>query len=406
MITTIDDEDLGPLKMQNLIFRMGNTPGSIRHGGRRLGQDTDSVLDELLGISGDKLDELRDERGASDGPQLPVRAWTQRETAGPGIPGRRRRGDARPGGRGPAGGKGDGPAMVAEVLLDQPAWVRVNAARTAWCEADLEAVGDQAFGIRIPKVESPAEVEWVIARAPGKPIICAIESARGVLAAQEIAAVPGVRFLAMGGVDLQRDLNTTGGNLQTLYARSHLVLASRAAGIEPPIDSVFPLLDDADGLRDQAEFARSLGFFGKSAIHPRQLPTLHQVFTPTAAEIDWAHAVLDGFDSGRRRWFRVAQWRVRRPTGRRSCPATAGDRRCAGDTAAAAGRRPTPMTGSAGGTTDDADGRADMTTRGPASGAGGGGCSSGGRRSSLPRRRSRCCSPCWGCRLRRCSAGW
>ena len=60
MITTIEDEDLGPLKMQNLIFRMGSTPGSIRHGGRRLGQDTGTVLDELLGISGDKLDELRE----------------------------------------------------------------------------------------------------------------------------------------------------------------------------------------------------------------------------------------------------------------------------------------------------------------------------------------------------------
>jgi crotonobetainyl-CoA:carnitine CoA-transferase CaiB-like acyl-CoA transferase len=45
--------------MQNLIFRMGGTPGAIRHGGRRLGQDTDSILDDLLGISGDKLDELR-----------------------------------------------------------------------------------------------------------------------------------------------------------------------------------------------------------------------------------------------------------------------------------------------------------------------------------------------------------
>lgn len=186
-------------------------------------------------------------------------------------------------------------SMVAEVLIGQRAWVRVNAARTAWCEADLEAVGDLAMGIRIPKVESAAEVEWVIARAPGKPVICAIESARGVLAAQEIAAVPGVRFLAMGGVDLQRDLNTTGGNLQTLYARSHLVLASRAAGIEPPIDSVFPLLNDAGGLHDQVEFARSLGFFGKSAIHPKQLPTLHQVFTPTAREIEWAQAVLAGF---------------------------------------------------------------------------------------------------------------
>ena len=48
-----------------------------------------------------------------------------------------------------------------------------------------------AVGIRIPKVESADDVQWVTARAPGRPIICAIESARGVLAAQEIAAVPG-----------------------------------------------------------------------------------------------------------------------------------------------------------------------------------------------------------------------
>lgn len=60
MITTIDDEDLGPLKMQNLFFRMDKTQGQIRYGGRRLGQDTDAVLDELLGISGDKAAALRE----------------------------------------------------------------------------------------------------------------------------------------------------------------------------------------------------------------------------------------------------------------------------------------------------------------------------------------------------------
>ena len=101
------------------------------------------------------------------------------------------------------------------------------------------------------------------ARAPGTPIICAIESARGVLAAQEIAAAPGVRFLAMGGVDLQRDLNTSGGNLQTLYARSHLVLASRAAGIEPPIDSVFP--DAATTMTDFVIRRSSPGRWASSA---------------------------------------------------------------------------------------------------------------------------------------------
>jgi citrate lyase subunit beta / citryl-CoA lyase len=188
-------------------------------------------------------------------------------------------------------------AMVAEALADHPAWVRVNAARTEWCEADLAAVGARAYGIRIPKTESPDDVRWVAERAPGKPIICAIESARGVLAAAEIAAAPGVRHLAMGGVDLQNDLNAGNGNLQTLYVRSHLVVVSRAAGLEPPIDSVYPRLEDEAGLREQATFARSLGFFGKSAIHPRQLPVLHQVFTPSEQELGWAREVVAAFEA-------------------------------------------------------------------------------------------------------------
>jgi citrate lyase subunit beta/citryl-CoA lyase len=196
----------------------------------------------------------------------------------------------------PPDAKATARAMVAEALADHPAWVRVNAARTGWCEADLAAVGERAFGIRIPKCESADDVRWVAERAPDKPIICAIESARGVLAAAEIAAAPGVRHLAMGGVDLQRDLNAGNGNLQTLYVRSHLVVASRAAGLEPPIDSVYPRLDDEAGLREQASFARSLGFFGKSAIHPRQLPVLHEVFTPSEQELGWAREVVAAFE--------------------------------------------------------------------------------------------------------------
>jgi citrate lyase subunit beta / citryl-CoA lyase len=186
-------------------------------------------------------------------------------------------------------------ARVAETLLERPAWVRVNAVRSEDCAADLGAVAGRAAGIRIPKTESAEDVQWVADRAPGTPLICAIESARGVLAAPEIALVPGVRHLSIGGVDLRRDLNCGEGNLPTLYARSHLVLASRAAGIEPPIDSVYPHLNDEAGLRAETEFARSLGFFGKSAIHPRQLAVLHDVFTPSEQEIQWAREVLAGF---------------------------------------------------------------------------------------------------------------
>jgi citrate lyase subunit beta/citryl-CoA lyase len=186
-------------------------------------------------------------------------------------------------------------AMIAEVLAERSAWVRINAVGTALAAADLDAVAGFAAGIRIPKVESARDVRWVRDRAPDTPLICAIESARGILAAQEIASVPGVRHLSLGGVDLRRDLGATDGNVQTLYARSHLVVVSRAAGLEPPIDSVYARLDDEAALRTETEFARSLGFFGKSAIHPRQLPILHDVFTPSADELEWAHTVLDSF---------------------------------------------------------------------------------------------------------------
>ena len=188
-------------------------------------------------------------------------------------------------------------AMVTAALRDHQAWVRVNAAKTTLCQEDLESVAESALGIRIPKTESADDVAWVAERAPGKPLICAIESARGVLAAQEIASVPAVRHLALGGVDLQLDLRTDSGDLPSLYVRSHLVVVSRAAGLEPPIDSVFPHLDDTVGLREQAQFARSLGFFGKSAIHPRQLPILHDVFTPTDVELAWAGEVVKAFDA-------------------------------------------------------------------------------------------------------------
>jgi crotonobetainyl-CoA:carnitine CoA-transferase CaiB-like acyl-CoA transferase len=61
VITSVQDEDLGAVKMQNLMFRLGASPGGIRHPGRRLGQDNDEVYSELLGLDGDKLNRLREE---------------------------------------------------------------------------------------------------------------------------------------------------------------------------------------------------------------------------------------------------------------------------------------------------------------------------------------------------------
>jgi citrate lyase subunit beta / citryl-CoA lyase len=192
--------------------------------------------------------------------------------------------------------KGRARELVAAVAASKPCWVRTNRARSEECERDLAAVASRVSGLRIPKVETAAEVAWVAERAPGIPLDCTIESARGVLAAFEIASAPACVFLSFGGLDLAADLGSSAGEQQTLYARSHLVIAARSAGKPKPSDGVHPLLDDDSGLRKEAEAAKRLGFFGKSAIHPRQVPIIHEVFAPTLEELEWARQVMWAFE--------------------------------------------------------------------------------------------------------------
>jgi citrate lyase subunit beta / citryl-CoA lyase len=186
--------------------------------------------------------------------------------------------------------------MVAAVVATRPAWVRVNRAQTQECERDLAAVAGKASGIRIPKVESAADVAWVAQRAPGVALDCTVESARGVLNAFEIASAPACALLSYGGLDLAADLGSFPGEQETLYARSQLVIAARSAGKPKPSDGIHPQLEDDDGLRAEAEAAKRMGFFGKSAIHPRQVPIIHEVFTPTQQELDWAQQVIWAFE--------------------------------------------------------------------------------------------------------------
>jgi citrate lyase subunit beta/citryl-CoA lyase len=187
-------------------------------------------------------------------------------------------------------------AMVAEAAASRPCWVRVNKAHSETCARDLDALAGTVLGLRIPKVESAADVAWVAERAPDIPLDCAIESARGVIAAFDIASAPACALLSYGGLDLAADLGISSGEQETLFARSYLVTAARAAGKPPPSDGVHPLLEDDTGLRREAEAARRLGFFGKSAIHPRQLPIIHEVFAATPEELAWATRVLAAFE--------------------------------------------------------------------------------------------------------------
>ena len=193
--------------------------------------------------------------------------------------------------------KGRAREQVREALADHPeAWVRINKPGGEPAAADLAAVAGRCAGIRIPKVESAADVEWVAARAGEAPLTCTLESALGVVRAFEIASCPRTRDLTYGGVDMSLDLGIEDGWEETLFARSTLVVASRAARKQAPIDGVYTHLDDLAGLRRQAEAARRLGYFGKSAIHPSQVPVINEVFQPTTAEVSWARRVVKAFE--------------------------------------------------------------------------------------------------------------
>ncbi len=190
-------------------------------------------------------------------------------------------------------------------------FVRINHPSTALAESDIMAVVRSGLdGIRAPKIETAAEVgrlvRWVNAAeeangaAPGSTaVICTIESATGVWNAAEIAAASAqVIGLAFGVVDFVRDIGATPTleGAETLHAKSRLVLASRVAGVRAPIDGVHTAIDDLEGLERSARGSRALGFFGKSAIHPRQVAVINEVFTPSESEIAWARGIIEAYE--------------------------------------------------------------------------------------------------------------
>lgn len=199
--------------------------------------------------------------------------------------------------------KDDARSLTTQALAKmQPAdqarvWVRINAVRTHTAERDLAAVAGSTIGIRVPKVDFPDDLDWVAARSANAPLLATIETARGLNEAAAIAACPRVARLALGGLDLIRDLGCTDDPLALLYARSALVVASRTAGLPGPINSVYTKLNDEPGLIRHARHAASLGFGAQSLLSPRQIEAVHSAFGPDAAETTWATNVLAAFEA-------------------------------------------------------------------------------------------------------------
>jgi len=174
--------------------------------------------------------------------------------------------------------------------------VRVNGRGSAWHAADIEAVAGlpEEVGVRLPKVESADEIRTLAGRLGDRPIHALIESALGVERAFEIASA-GIASIGLGEADLRSQMGLARGlagepGLQ--WARSRVVNAAAAAGITPPMMSVYADIADLAGLAASCARGRALGFVGRSAIHPGQLATIEFAFIPTPEEVERAREVL------------------------------------------------------------------------------------------------------------------
>lgn len=185
--------------------------------------------------------------------------------------------------------------------------VRINSIDTPYWQKDLDTIIPwKPDMILLPKTASAAdaqaadsymtELEQKLGMEPNTvALMPLIETALGVENAFAIAtATKRVRALFLGAEDLTADLQCkrTKEGKEIFYARTRLVMAARAAGVEV-YDTPFTDVNDDIGIREDAAFAKGLGFSGKASISPRHVEVINEVFSPTQADIDYAYEVMD-----------------------------------------------------------------------------------------------------------------
>ena len=177
----------------------------------------------------------------------------------------------------------------------QSVLIRVNGPDTEWFEDDVKLCGDmRTLGVVVSKAETPEQMRHVASQLQtGALILPLVETARGYSNISALCAVSGVQRLMFGNIDFQLDLGLDGNRDELLYFRSGVVLASRLAGVQPPVDGVTVDIENVERVQDDTLYARRLGFGGKLCIHPRQIAPVNACFSPTADEIAWAQRVVD-----------------------------------------------------------------------------------------------------------------
>lgn len=194
-------------------------------------------------------------------------------------------------------------------------YVRVNSYETDFCYGDAAAiVGPWLDGIVFPMCESRDQIvafDWLIGsleREQGMPvggidIIPIVETAKGLTAAREIASAgTRVRRMAFGAGDYTLDVNMewTLGESELEHARTEMTVASRTAGIEPPLDTVWVHIKDLENMEKSTLRAKQLGFQGKMCIYPPQVEIVNRLFSPSDEEIAFARRVVEAFEQAER----------------------------------------------------------------------------------------------------------
>jgi citrate lyase subunit beta/citryl-CoA lyase len=178
--------------------------------------------------------------------------------------------------------------------------VRINDDSTAWFEDDLALLRHaDIHAVVLPKTETGSQITRVRSVLPQDGyIVPLVETARGVLNLDSIAAEPGVQRLAFGTLDYAVDLDLSGDERGLLYPSCRMALASRVAGIAAPVAGVTPEIGDDVKLLADLAFARACGFGAKLCIHPRQVSAIQAALLPSAEEIAWAKRVVAAAEAG------------------------------------------------------------------------------------------------------------
>ncbi|MEU0737229.1 HpcH/HpaI aldolase/citrate lyase family protein, partial [Streptomyces lavendulocolor] len=194
----------------------------------------------------------------------------------------------------PADRRGYALAATAELLSSPhpvPVHVRLPSAHDTTAITALAPLPGLA-ALRVPKVTHGTDIRRIADLAPGVPLHALLESALAIEHAHAIAtAHPAVRGIAIGEADLRADLGVR-DDRGLDWPRSRVVVAARAAGLPPPAQSVHPDIGDLDGLAASCAHGRALGFLGRAAIHPRQLPVIERAYLPTAEEVAAAEEIV------------------------------------------------------------------------------------------------------------------